>query len=324
MNTKRFKKMFRKIYRFVRSLLKWTSKQDEKDTEQTDQKDEDDLVDAPVEKPDVEDPPREEHTPPDEEEDGHFHEDEGQSTEEKTEPKEEDVKPDEDVNKSSEESLDIKWPPNECVDTPHRGIGEETIEVRLYWREGDELGEWGCKMAKPYVEYCYEEAWGKDYEVNCTIHSEPVPIDRNSRDNHGTWYGAFKDYYWQLSSDNRAKHANALIGHLPGVFGEGGGHYCVVNFHKMNGPADHYPWKEDDCVRERHYGGLGHSINSVLHEIGHCLGLSHHDHEPDQDDLVEVYGKTHVTVMDNSYISGDGKIHILGERVRSKEPDLSY
>jgi hypothetical protein len=281
-------------------------------------KQDDEPVDVPTEEPEVEDPPREEHTPPDEEE-----EETGQ-TEEEEEDDDDGGGSEEDVNRSSEEQLDIQWPPNPCVDTPHRGVGEETIEVRLYWRVGDELGEWACKMAKPYVEYCYEEAWGKSYEVDCVIHPDPVPIDRDSRDNHGSWYVAFKNYYWNLSSDDRAKHANALIGHLPGVFGEAAGHYCVVNLHKLDSPTDHRPWEEGDCVRERHYGGLGYSINSTLHEIGHCLGLSHREYEPDQDDLVEVYGKSHVTVMNNSYHSGNGRIHVLGDRVRSKEPDLSY
>jgi hypothetical protein len=311
--------MLRAIYRRLARLLRSRIERAGSDPA-PDQQDTDEPTRVPTDNPEADDPPREAHTPP--EDDGIVEPTESgdtTTTDESTTPDESPA-----VNKSWEESSGITWPPNPCVDTPHRGVGDETIEIRLYWRDGDELGRWACKMAKPYVEYCYEEAWGKDYEVDCTIHPEPVPIDKNSRDNHGTWYGAFKDYYWSLSSDNRAKHANALIGHLPGVYGEGGGHYCVVNFHKMNGPADHEPWKEDDCILERHYGGLGHSINSVLHEIGHCLGLSHHDYEPDDDDLVEVYGRSHVTVMNNSYHSGDGTIHVLGDRVRSKQPDLSY
>lgn len=296
-----------------------------------DQQDTDEPKGGPTDKPEEEDPPREEHTPPDDDrpektqtEDGPRHENAEPDPVENHEQKPADEPSDDDLNRSSDESLDITWPPNPCVDTPHRGVGNSTIEIRLYWRDGDELGEWACKMAKPYVEYCYEDAWGTGYEVDCTIHPDAVPIDRDSRDHHGTWFGAFREYYWQLSSDDRAKHANAFIGHLPGVYGEGGGHYCVVNLHKLDGPADHYPWTEDDCIRERHYGGLGHSINSVLHEIGHCLGLSHADFEPGPEDLVEVYGREHVTVMNNSYHSGDGQIHVLGDRVRSKQPDLSY
>jgi len=292
------------LYQLLRALLERFRRTDSGDqTDTSSDQDVEETRDTESDVNETEDPPVEEHTPPSDDD------------EEETE----------DVNRSSDESLDITWPPNPCVDPPHRGVGDETIEVRLYWRVGDALGEWACKMAKPYVEYCYEEAWGEGYEVDCVIHPEPLPIDKDSRDHHGSWFVAFKEYYWhQLTSENRAKHANALIGHLPGVYGEGGGHYCVVNLHKLDGPVDHEPWRDDACIRERHYGGLGYSINSTLHEIGHCLGLSHDNHEPDQDDFVEAYGYSHVTVMNNSYHTGNGQIHILSDRVRGREPDLSY
>jgi len=215
---------------------------------------------------------------------------------------------DESPNHSGDESSGIPWPPNPCVKAPHDGDGDETIEIRLYHREGDPESEYACRAAAPWVRHAFEEAWGDDYMVDLTVHPDAVPASVETHDQ-------FDDFFWSLSDDRRARHANCLVFDEGGVSGSGGEWTAVVNAVQYFRGSGFDP--ETDCVTEFGDGALDEGINRVIHEIGHSLGLSH-DGDP-----VEMYGRRYIPPMRTSYDDGHRYYHQLHDVNRAEEPDLT-
>lgn len=214
-----------------------------------------------------------------------------------------------DLNRSEDEDMDIgfSWPPTKRVEAPHEGKGEETIEISIYHREGDELGLQACRQSAPYVNYVFEEAWGKDYTVDVNVVEEPVPADIQDKSD---WH----DYFWNgAPPETRSKDANCLLLDSGSVSGRGGGFTAVIN-----GPEYFEGFDYDPDEKPFLFGsGENHEgVNRVVHEIGHCLRLNHDGGE------VERYGQDYIPVMRTAYEDGNRFLHELHKVNREQKPEV--
>ena len=205
-------------------------------------------------------------------------------------------------------TVDWQWPPVKRVEAPHEGEGEQTIAVSLYWRAGDDNGLTACRQAAPYVNYCYEEAWGKKYTVDVTVVEKPVPATIET-------FVDFKEYIEnEADTDTRSKDANCLLMDEGGLAGRGGENTAVIN-----GPSLFEGWGYDPSEKPVLFGhGENHEgVNLVIHEVGHSLGLTH------DGDVVRKYGRRMVHPMVTRYEDAGWYIHSLHRDNRKQEPDVS-
>jgi len=210
------------------------------------------------------------------------------------------------ANHSGDDESGIRWPPNPKVEAPHRGEGEETVEIRLFHRDGDDGGHLAARQVASHMEYCFAEAWGSDYIIDVTVVDTPVPKDIETRDE-------FDDYVWDLPDEERAEDANVLLFDEGGISGTGGGYVAVIN-----ALEDLRGWGYDPEDQPRAYGGgsARYATNTVIHEAGHCLGLSH------DGEKTEIYGNQYVPPMITSYADGGRWVHELSPVNRRKGPTL--
>jgi hypothetical protein len=197
------------------------------------------------------------------------------------------------VNRSSEESVDIQWPPfvgSDACPWPEPPVDPDaTIEIRLYWPAEEPWVEQACHQAVRYVEYCLLTSFASEgYGVDVQVHPDPIPA--------GMDYDEFGSWYW--SNDLMAKDANVAVKRYGSVYGAGVGYGCWVQ------PGFFEGWGRDPDDPIKNVGGTGDfsgptaGLVTMLHEIGHCLGFGHLDRVGNE---IREWGNDYTTPMNAGY-----------------------
>jgi hypothetical protein len=196
-----------------------------------------------------------------------------------------------DVNRSTDESIDVEWPPfvgDDTIPWPERPEDPtNTIEVRLYWPASDPWVERACRQSKPYVRYCLLDAFAdQGYDVDVQIHPDPIPADVDD----------FSE--WSEDLPEMAKDANVALARYGPEYGLAGGYWAWVQ------PFFFKDWGREPADPIKNVGGDGSftgptaGVVTILHEIGHCLGLGHLDRVGNE---VTKWGQDRTTPLNAGY-----------------------
>jgi hypothetical protein len=176
------------------------------------------------------------------------------------------------INHSGNEEIGISWPRRKPEPWPDRPDDpENTIEVRLYHNDPD-MGLQACRQVAPHLEWALLDAWADrfDLDAHVTVREEPVGDEAADAKYFDNWI-------WTDECE-MAKDANMLIVNN-GQGGAAGGYSGFVEEPSDFEGFGHDPGETDEDGNPAviPYGGgearLG--VNCVIHEVLHCLGISH-------------------------------------------------
>jgi len=218
-----------------------------------------------------------------------------------------------DVNRSSDKDSNFQWPPfvgDDTIPWPTRPEDPtNTIEVRLYWPADEPWVERACRQSKAYVRYCLLDAFAdQGYDVDVQIHPDPVPNDVDFSD-------------WTRTQLVMAKDANVALARYGPEYGLAGGYWAWVQPFFFTG------WDREPAAPIKNVGGDGSfsgptaGVITLLHEIGHCLGLGHLDRVGNE---VTRWGQDRTTPMNAGYsnVSRTRYVYEYHPSIKDRKPKV--
>lgn len=140
-------------------------------------------------------------------------------------------------------------------------------------------------VVRSYAEYAIRAAFGDAYAVDVAV-AGSVPL-------HIKTIGEWSDYIDEELSEP-ARDCNHLVTATADSYGG------VDN--SIEGVHGDLPALDPGCVSRKGHGRTPYKLNRHLHEIGHCLGMSHRGIEAQTDDGA-------IPPMATGYVEGSYHIH---------------
>ena len=202
---------------------------------------------------------------------------------------------------TSDDEVQITWPPNDCVEVPEAS-GDETIEFKLYAADGYRQE---VEAVRPYVEYAFADAYGDRYGVEVTVSDTTAP--------QGLTDDTYRD--WLENQNDLAKDGNIVIYQDEGsIRGLGGAQYAQFS------KAGELEGFDPNCVKRLGWNDKHHAINTIIMEVGHCLGLGHNGEKVNwKGEEWTGSGDSFITPMSTGYTRAQGYIHELWKGLHDKD-----
>lgn len=148
----------------------------------------------------------------------------------------------------------LRWPRPTPIRMAPMAEEGPAIRVRVF-HEGERDA---AAVVAAYAEFAIRDAWGDSYRVEVDVHDEAVPVDSSDE-----FFGWVTDH-----PQATVKDCNLLVG-AQGVDGQGGGETATVGY------AEDIARLYGETLMETGTSEAHQRAAIALHEIAHCLGLSH-------------------------------------------------
>lgn len=171
----------------------------------------------------------------------------------------------------------LKYPKSRWPTWMQKRVLDGRIEVCIYHQDRESAAE----VVKKWTEYTLERSFGHRFRIDVWIRRKSIPTDMDE----GEAFGHVRD---ELAYAN---DCNIVL--LPHCDNTGGGSGAKAN---VDTPFDETPDVGDILGEEPRLTTSGEpysTLHSVVHEIGHCLGLYNHD----DGGVYEIDGQTYASLM---------------------------